>query len=91
MPHHVLEADPELSRMLSREQRKAVRAGGRAQRAESAPPTRPSPEALTEERIMELRTRERQRIEDVIRIINREFGVGGGNMDIRGRRPSHAI
>jgi len=77
--------------MLSAEQRKAVREGGRAQRAELAPPSPASPELLNTEREIELRRREYDRVSEFIQMLNKEFGVGGGDMDLRGRRFSHAV
>ena len=84
-----LETDPELYRMLSHEQRRAFRRGSRAQRREEAPPPPPLSEALVLERKVESNERgfrkQRQYVMDVIRDLNREFGVGGGNKDLRRR------
>jgi len=82
-----LENDPELTRLLDAEQRAAVRHGSRAQRVELAPPPKPSSDAMKEEREHErgeltFRT-EYRRIQGIIRGLNKEFGIGGGNMDTR--------
>ena len=94
MRKQVLEADPELTVMLTKEQRKAVHEGGRAQRAEEAPAPQATLEALAMERNVEqmevLRREDRKRVEDLIRELNNEFGVGGGNMDLKRGKLSRA-
>lgn len=75
--------------MLSREQRQAVRKGSRAQREEEAPAPRASVEAMAiehdEEGREQHRKEDRQLVIELIKELNRTFGVGGGNKDTRRR------
>jgi hypothetical protein len=87
MPKKPLEADYELGRMLSPEQRRALRLGGRAQRIEEAPAPPPSHEVMQaefdEKRREQLRERDREIIRELIMELNRKFDVGGGQQDVR--------
>lgn len=73
----MLEADPELFRMMSPEQRRATRRVGREQRREERMRP-PAPEGLAEEKRLLTAVTERHRIEDLINNFDREFVIGSG-------------
>jgi len=82
-----LENDPELARMLDREQWKVAIRGSKIAEKQFAPPPEPTREAMRQEREHERGAlsyqTERKRVQNIIRWLDEHFDVGGGNMDLR--------